>query len=52
MRSYASATRAGSQPVPGLGLCRYVLRLPPVTALTTDQIIHDVAPVIQRYLNT
>ena len=34
----------------GLALCRYVLRLPPVTALTTDQIVTDVAPTIQRYL--
>lgn len=34
----------------GLALCRYVLRLPPATALTEDQIVDDVAPTIQRYL--
>ncbi|TVT36529.1 TetR/AcrR family transcriptional regulator [Amycolatopsis rhizosphaerae] len=34
----------------GLALCRYVLRLPPVVALTEDRIVADVAPVIQRYL--
>jgi AcrR family transcriptional regulator len=34
----------------GLALCRYVLRLPPVVALTEEQIVADVAPTIQRYL--
>jgi AcrR family transcriptional regulator len=34
----------------GLALCRYVLRLPPVVALTRDEIVADVAPTIQRYL--
>jgi AcrR family transcriptional regulator len=34
----------------GLALCRYVLRLPPVTALTDEQLVADVAPTIQRYL--
>ncbi|MFC9473846.1 TetR family transcriptional regulator [Nocardia sp. NPDC056952] len=34
----------------GLALCRYVLRLPPVVALTPRQIIEDIAPTLQRYL--
>lgn len=34
----------------GLALCRYVLRIPPVVALTPQQILADVAPTIQRYL--
>ena len=34
----------------GLALCRYVLRLPPVVALTHDQLVTDVGGTIQRYL--
>jgi hypothetical protein len=34
----------------GLALCRYVLRFPPVVALTVDQLIAQVSPTIQRYL--
>ncbi|MTE13327.1 TetR/AcrR family transcriptional regulator [Nocardia aurantiaca] len=34
----------------GLALCRYVLRLPPVVALTHEQIVADIGPTIQRYL--
>ncbi|BEK86541.1 TetR family transcriptional regulator [Nocardia seriolae] len=34
----------------GLALCRYVLRLPPVVALTREQIVADIGPTIQRYL--
>ncbi|WP_040810822.1 TetR/AcrR family transcriptional regulator [Nocardia concava] len=34
----------------GLALCRYVLRLPPVVALTQEQIVADIGPTIQRYL--
>ncbi|MGK8510587.1 TetR/AcrR family transcriptional regulator [Nocardia asiatica] len=36
----------------GLALCRYVLRLPPVVALTRDQIIAEVGPTLQRYLTS
>ncbi|MFI5777476.1 hypothetical protein [Nocardia sp. NPDC051570] len=35
----------------GLALCRYVLRLPPVVALTHEQIVADIGPIIQRYLS-
>lgn len=36
----------------GLALCRYVLALPPVVALTPDDIVADIGPTIQRYLTT
>jgi AcrR family transcriptional regulator len=36
----------------GLALCRYVLRLPPVVAMTREQVIADIAPTIQRYLSS
>ncbi|MEC3914896.1 TetR/AcrR family transcriptional regulator [Nocardia sp. CDC160] len=34
----------------GLALCRYVLKLPPVVALTHEQIVADIGPTVQRYL--
>ena len=34
----------------GVALCRYVLRLAPVVAMTEEQIVADVGPTIQRYL--
>lgn len=36
----------------GLALCRYVLRLEPVVALSREQIIADIAPTLQRYLTS
>jgi AcrR family transcriptional regulator len=33
----------------GLAMCRYVLKLPPVVALTSDEIIAALAPTLQRY---
>ncbi|MFB8004721.1 TetR family transcriptional regulator [Nocardia sp. NPDC056000] len=36
----------------GIALCRYVLRIPPVLALTPDQLIADIGPTIQRYLTS
>ncbi|SNY89063.1 transcriptional regulator, TetR family [Nocardia amikacinitolerans] len=36
----------------GLALCRYVLRLPPVVAMTPPQLIADIAPTLQRYLTS
>ncbi|MFD6218236.1 TetR/AcrR family transcriptional regulator [Nocardia salmonicida] len=36
----------------GLALCRYVLQLPPVVALTSQQIVADIAPTLQRYLTS
>ncbi|WP_435591227.1 TetR family transcriptional regulator [Nocardia sp. bgisy118] len=34
----------------GLALCRYVLQIPPVVAMTPPQLIADIAPTLQRYL--
>ncbi|MEV0034248.1 TetR family transcriptional regulator [Nocardia sp. NPDC050793] len=36
----------------GLALCRYVLRLPPVVAMTPAHLIADIAPTLQRYLTS
>jgi AcrR family transcriptional regulator len=33
----------------GLALCRYVLKLPPVVALSHDEIIESISPTLQRY---
>ena len=45
-------SRAGliSTQVLGLALCRYVLKLPPVVALTRAELIAWIAPTVQRYL--
>jgi AcrR family transcriptional regulator len=47
-----AATRAGLVATQALGtaLCRYVLRLPPVVAMTRDEIVTWIAPTLQRYL--
>ena len=34
----------------GLALCRFVLRLPPVVAMTSDEAADWIGPTIQRYL--
>ena len=34
----------------GLALCRYVLKVPPVVAMTPEQIIKGVGPSLQRYI--
>ena len=34
----------------GLALCRFVLRLPPVVAMSADEAAAWVGPTIQRYL--
>jgi hypothetical protein len=34
----------------GLALCRYVLRLPPVAAMTRDEVVAWLGPTVQRYL--
>ncbi|MEV0250310.1 TetR family transcriptional regulator [Nocardia sp. NPDC050712] len=36
----------------GLALCRHVLRLPPVVAMTSEQLVIDIAPTLQRYLTS
>ena len=44
--------RAGlvSSQLLGLAMCRYLLRLPPVIALSHDEIIRNVGPALQRYV--
>jgi AcrR family transcriptional regulator len=34
----------------GLALCRYVLKLPPVVAMSHDEIVGWLGPTVQRYL--
>ncbi|WP_433248532.1 TetR family transcriptional regulator [Streptosporangium sp. CA-135522] len=34
----------------GMALCRYVLRLPPVVAMSRDEIVDWLGPTLQRYL--
>ena len=34
----------------GLALCRYVLRLPPVVAMSRDEVVTWLGPTVQRYL--
>jgi hypothetical protein len=45
-------TRAGlvASQVLGLALCRYVLRLPPVAAMTREEIVTWLGPTLQCYL--
>jgi hypothetical protein len=33
----------------GMALCRFVLRLPPVLALTRDELVDWLGPTLQRY---
>jgi AcrR family transcriptional regulator len=35
----------------GLALCRYVLRLPPVVAMSHDEVVAWLGPTVQRYLD-
>jgi AcrR family transcriptional regulator len=46
------ATRAGlvSSQLLGLAVCRYVLKVPPVVAMSREQIIKSVGPTLQRYI--
>jgi hypothetical protein len=34
----------------GLALCRYVLRLPPVVAMSRDEVVDWLGPTVQRYV--
>jgi AcrR family transcriptional regulator len=34
----------------GLALCRYVLKLPPVVAMSRDEVVAWLGPTVQRYL--
>ncbi len=35
----------------GLAMCRFVLKLPPIVAMTDDDLVHWLAPTLQRYLD-
>lgn len=45
-------TRAGllGSQMLGVALCRYVLKVPPVVAMTADELIAWLGPTLQRYL--
>jgi hypothetical protein len=44
--------RAGlvASQVLGMAICRYVLRLPPVVAMSRAEVIEWIGPTVQRYL--
>jgi AcrR family transcriptional regulator len=46
-----AARRAGliATQVLGMALCRFVLRLPPVVAMSRDELVDWLAPTLQRY---
>jgi AcrR family transcriptional regulator len=54
--SFVPASEAGvragliATQILGMALCRFVLRLPPVVEMTTDEVVEWVGPTIQRYL--
>jgi AcrR family transcriptional regulator len=45
-------TRTGlmASQVLGMALCRYVLRLPPVAAMSRDEVVAWIGPTIERYV--
>jgi AcrR family transcriptional regulator len=47
-----AATRAGliATQILGVALCRYVLKLPPIAAMSRDEIVSWISPTVQRYL--
>jgi AcrR family transcriptional regulator len=49
----APERRAGliATQVLGLALCRYVLRLPPVVAMSHEEVVSSLGPTVQRYLD-
>jgi AcrR family transcriptional regulator len=48
----ASARRAGliATQVLGMALCRYVLQVPPVVGMSSDELVAWLGPTVQRYL--
>ena len=34
----------------GLALCRYILKIPPVAAMSMEELVRHVAPTVQRYV--
>lgn len=35
----------------GMAMCRFVLKLPPIVAMSDDDLVHWLAPTLQRYLD-
>ena len=35
----------------GMAMCRFVLKLPPIVAMSDDDLVHWLAPALQRYLD-
>jgi AcrR family transcriptional regulator len=50
----AASVRAGliATQILGLALCRYVLRLPAIEAMSRDEIVSLIGPTVQRYFDT
>ncbi|ORV45190.1 TetR/AcrR family transcriptional regulator [Mycobacterium conspicuum] len=54
--SFVAADEAGvragliASQILGMALCRFVLQLPPVVAMTNDEVVEWLGPTIQRYL--
>jgi hypothetical protein len=50
----AASVRAGliATQILGLALCRYVLRLPAIAAMSRDEIVSLIGPTVQRYFDT
>jgi AcrR family transcriptional regulator len=48
-----AAMRSGlvASQILGLALCRYVLRLPPVVAMSRAELVASVGPTVQRYIS-
>ncbi|MBF6134167.1 TetR family transcriptional regulator [Nocardia otitidiscaviarum] len=48
-----AVTRAGliATQMLGVALCRYVLRLPPVVAMSADELVTWLGPTVQRYFD-
>jgi len=46
-----AAERAGlvASQLLGLALCRYILKIPPVAEMSTEEIVKHIGPTIQRY---
>ena len=46
-----AAERAGlvTSQLLGLALCRYILKIPPVAEMSTEEIVKHIGPTIQRY---
>jgi AcrR family transcriptional regulator len=52
-RRATAGKRAGlvASQILGLALCRYVLKLPPVVDMSSEDVVRHVAPAVQRYLD-